>query len=531
MKSGLLLFLGLLLLAACQSPSEEPKILVSLIADGRERTFEYSAPVTVQEFLQDAEIELGERDRFTPERFVQITDGMHVTVVRVREETQCEQEEIPYERQVVPNEGLEPGVEQLAQSGQNGTQEVCYRTIIEDEVPQESVRVGQPTIIQEPQPEVIYVGLENELEPISIVGTLAYINNNNAWVIQGNTTTKKPLTTASDLDSLVFSLSDNGERLLYTTSVTNDEGTFLNQLWTIETSGNQAPLQLAPTDVLYADWVPQQDNLISYSTAETQSIAPFWKALNNLWLMEIEPASGQALNIEELVSESTGGLNGWWGTHFDWSPDGEFLAWSRADSIGLVDIETGELEPILNYALFNTSQPWSWRADISWSWDSNLILTTVHGQPLGSERPENSPVFNVAVTDLSGSFLATVVDSAGMWSAPKYSPQTNATSSEFPQGYLAYLRAREPYKSISGEYDLVLADRDGSNQRVVFPEATQPGIKTSDFGLTAQDFTWSPDGRQIALIYQSNLWVVDVETGVSHQLTFDSGASNPVWTQ
>ena len=58
-----------------------------------------------------------------------------------------------------------------------------------------------------------------------------------------------------------------------------------------------------------------------------------------------------------------------------------------------------------------------------------------------------------------------------------------------------------------------------------------PGIKTSDFGgLTPQNFDWSPDGRQIAIIYQGNLWVVDAETGVSHQLTFDQGSSNPIWS-
>jgi hypothetical protein len=41
---------------------------------------------------------------------------------------------------------------------------------------------------------------------------------------------------------------------------------------------------------------------------------------------------------------------------------------------------------------------------------------------------------------------------------------------------------------------------------------------------------WSPDARQIALIYQGNLWVVDAESQVAHQLTLDGGASHPVWT-
>ncbi|MBC7811870.1 MAG: DPP IV N-terminal domain-containing protein, partial [Burkholderiales bacterium] len=42
---------------------------------------------------------------------------------------------------------------------------------------------------------------------------------------------------------------------------------------------------------------------------------------------------------------------------------------------------------------------------------------------------------------------------------------------------------------------------------------------------------WSPDGQQIAFIYQGNLWIIDIGSEVAHQLTLDGGASRPVWTQ
>jgi hypothetical protein len=84
---------------------------------------------------------------------------------------------------------------------------------------------------------------------------------------------------------------------------------------------------------------------------------------------------------------------------------------------------------------------------------------------------------------------------------------------------IAYLRSKDPFNSINSAYELVVADQDGSNSRVVFPKG--------DMGLEAQEFAWSPSGEQIAVIYQGNLWIVDVQTDVAHQLTQDGGACQP----
>ena len=40
-------------------------VIVSLVADGRELTFSYPVPVTVEEFLEDAEVTLGNLDQGT----------------------------------------------------------------------------------------------------------------------------------------------------------------------------------------------------------------------------------------------------------------------------------------------------------------------------------------------------------------------------------------------------------------------------------------------------------------------------------
>jgi hypothetical protein len=195
--------------------------------------------------------------------------------------------------------------------------------------------------------------------------------------------------------------------------------------------------------------------------------------------------------------------------------------------MGLVDQETGALTPLLTYPVFETRQSWSWRATVSYSPDEDMILTTVHGEPIGNEPPQTSPVFHVAVAESGGAFAADLALNTGIWSMPAYSPAFTDPATGERAWQIAYLRARNLANSINqgAEYDLVVADRDGSNARVVFPAPGQPGLNAS------AEPVWSPSGAQIAFIYQGNLWVVDVASGVANQLTLDGAATSPIWTR
>jgi hypothetical protein len=527
-KSYLFLALTFLMLAtACTQNEETPNLLVTLVVDGRERAIPQSVAITVGEVLRQAEVELGAQDDVNPPLYTQITDGMRITVDRIREENECEEVEVPYQEQRIPYEALPPGETRLAQPGQNGTQQVCYRVTVRNGVRGDPVQISSVPLV-EPQNAIIYVGPSGELDPVTIEGALAYISNNNIWMIRGSSTDgKRQITNTNDADQRAFSVTPDGRQIIYTRR-SQEESTVFNHLWLIKDTAQEAdPIALVPENVLAADWIPGTTNTISYSTGEAVPEAPGIRAYNDLFAMEINPQTGDAVDVRSLVNPTSAVLYSWWPTRFTWSPDGTELACVLADSVGLVDLETGNCQPLVNFPVFETRGAWSWRSTVSFSPDGNLLLTTVHGQPIGRESPQTSPVFHVTAVEKTGAFNADVVENAGIWSTPRYSPVVTDPTTGQQRGYIAYLRARDLSSSINdnAQYDLVVADRDGSNAQVIFPPAGQSGLNPN------AGHTWSPDGTQIAFIYQGNLWVIDVASQVAHQLTLDGGASNPVWTQ
>jgi hypothetical protein len=525
--SGLMLFF----LAACQPSASEENFYATVIENNLERTFMLPFPMTVEEFLGQASILWDDNDRIVPPLYTQVTNGTRITIVRVDEEETCEMEVIPFQDQRVPNQGYEPGDERVIQPGQNGEQRVCYRTIYENGSEQQRIPIGEPEIIQEPINRIVIYGVERVVEPIPIVGNLAYLNNDNAWLIYSSSQNNVPLTVSSDLDSMVFTLSLDGRYLLFTRKAQETEA-FVNELWAVDTSNPEQLVQLSITDVLYAEWLPTPDYSISYSTGEVEDVMPGWNALNNLFTSRIDPVTGGFFNPRLIVDESSGGLYGWWGTIFDWSPDGERLAWMQADASGIYNADN-EPTALTNFDSFYILQDWSWRSNLSWSWDGSLIATVIHGPAAPNQPSESSPIFSVVVLDAEGSFEAMIKQGAGMWAQPQFSPQLETPDKLYPQGYLAWLQARVPNEPVYGEYDLIVADRDGSNARILFPPENQEGIRweSRHLRLSPNLFTWSPDGRQIALIYQGNLYVIDVATENAYQMTFDGGSENPVWSR
>ncbi|HEX2620222.1 MAG TPA: DPP IV N-terminal domain-containing protein, partial [Phototrophicaceae bacterium] len=497
---------------------------------GLNSSYEIIEPVTVQKFLQDVDVQLGDLDRVNPPPFTQITDGTVIEIVRVQEENYCKDRDIPYQQHTQTDERLSadsPGVQ--VQPGINGKEQVCFRVEIRNGVRQQPVQVGDSVVIQAAQDEVIYVPPPSSLDPVEIIGTLAYLSKGDAWVMRGSSQlpNRHPVTTGGNLDERVLSLSADGVQLLYALK-TAPGNAFGNELWMLPDvyAEQPQPVQLRPQNVLYAAWYPGTPNTITYSTAEPRPTNPGWDARNDLRRSLIDPQTGDEISIDLIVDKYSGGLAGWWGTKYYWSPDGSQLAYVQADSVGLVDLQTGEKKPLASYEVLNVFSNWSWRTSVSWSPDGKLITTTLHGpSPSASVPADKSPVFNVALLDVNGNFSANIINQAGIWSNPSFSPFIQPDDSPFPQGYLAYMLARQPLESIndSAQYDLYVADRDGSNARKVFPPENQAGI-------LSREYVWSPDGRQIAVIYQGNLWIIDADSGSTRQVTLDGSITHPVWS-
>jgi hypothetical protein len=68
-------------------------------------------------------------------------------------------------------------------------------------------------------------------------------------------------------------------------------------------------------------------------------------------------------------------------------------------------------------------------------------------------------------------------------------------------------------------------DRDGSNKRHLFPREGELG--------TARPIVqrWSPDGRQIAVLYLGDLYLIDIISGRIERMTGDGQSEQLVWAE
>jgi hypothetical protein len=516
------LFIVSLILSSCAGPSLTPPppaaLHLAIAADGKTVPLTTATALTVRDALAEAGFALGELDRVTPSEFTPVTDGLAITVVRVTEKFEVEDVSVPFEKQTVRNEGLPAGETRLLQTGANGADEITYRTVYENGVPVSRAAVRRTTV-KPPAPEIIMVGAQTSFTAIPITGALAYLSAGNAWIMRDSSGSRRPLTTSGDLDGRVFTLSPDGATLLYSRAVitTTQSAGLSNALWAIGANDpNAKPLDLKVSNVLWADWSPTAERTLAYTTAEPRSTAPGWQANNDLYLLSFDK-KGKPANPVLALSPSSGGLYGWFGTNFAWSPDGNRLAFSQADKLGLVDPATSAAQPIATYPIYQTYSDWVWNPSIAWSPDGRFLYTVLHGPPIGLETPEDSRIFDVAVLATDGSFDASLISRAGIWASPLPSPDGQR---------VAYLQAVSPLESVTGRYRLMVMDRDGSNAAPVFPPPDESGLT-----FVAVTFIWSPDSSQLAVIHSGNLFVVDVAAGVSQQLTGDGQTTNPTWVK
>jgi hypothetical protein len=437
----------------------------------------------------------------------------------VEEEFIVEQEVIPFESQVLRNESLPEGQEYWLQLGENGLQEITIRRLFEDGQEVSSSQV-KSVVVKEPVPQIRMVGVQRAFVPIPVPGKLVYLLDGDAWVIEGSTADRRQLVVTGDLDGRIFSLSPDGEWLLYTRA-SEIEGT-INHLWAapVERDGGD-PVDLEVANVVhFADWQPDSERTVAYSTVEPRPGAPGWQANNDLLMLTFS-ATGFVRQLPAVLETNSGGLYGWWGTDFTWAPDGQRLAYARPDEIGILALEDGSQTALHQFPPVQTFSDWAWVPGIAWGPESDFLYGVNHPPPVESKQ------YDLEVTYTPDGRTVVVAGDAGMFAYPVLSP-----AEQLPNGENAYLigflQAIFASQSESSRYRLEVMDRDGSNRRSLFP-AEGSG------GLDPQEIVWSPQelpdsgNLAIGVVYENNLWLVDSSTGETWQITGDGLTNRVDW--
>ena len=510
-----LLFLALMLVLAACGPGRLPEqVNVSLTSDGETHQLLLPQGSTVRDALRSASVTLAELDRVRPPETSLLIGGMSITVTRVIQTGEQVSETIPYISQTQPDTTLSPGERRILQAGRNGILATNYRLTYEDGKLTDRVELDQE-VVATPVPEIARVGLKDDFNTVPLSGTLVYLSNNNAYVMRDVSGNKRALTTDSDLDAHVFSLSPDGRWLLYTRGNTST----LNSLWIVDTTlAVPEPQALNINGVLWADFSPDGKS-IAYSRADPSPGLPGWKALNDLTILPFN--AGKLGKAKEIVKASATAPYAWWGTNYAWSPDSTRLAYGNTAEIGVIS-PTAKITrtlPIINFAAYNTRSTWAWTPALSWSPDGEFLATQIHSPSPSGEADEDSPAFDVAALQISGTLQARLAVGAGMWAAPRWLGTTPADSQ------IVFGMAETPYASDTSRYSLYIMDRDGSNRLLLFPTDGQPGIR----GLP--DFTVSPDGRSVIVAYQGDLFWINLNTGLTRRLTADGSISLPRWAR
>lgn len=521
---GLAILALLCLVSAC---APTPKRVVILV-DGDRRVVD-TLGVTVQDVLNEQRVVLADDDRADPPVYAEVGRSATITVTRVQIKSETTRLIVPFERKLVRDESYAEGQMRVLQLGVNGETELTYAVTCEDGKEAARRETGRKIVTQQ-RDEVLAIGTRGSLSAVSLVGSIVYLANGNAWVMRNSSSDKRPLTTTGDLDGRAFSFTSDGRYLLFSRAA--EDSAALNTLWLLDTLVvGEAPRALPVENVLYAQ-LSLDGRTLAYSTGERTHGAPGWKAHNDLWIAHLDPSEIAAsasvsitLDSRAVWAPGVTALYGWWGANYAISPDGRTIGYAFADEIGYSDI-SGQLAslPALaprvalkEFAPFRTRADWVWTPQVAWSPDSRFLVAAVHAPLDQVNLASDNPDFEVWALARDSSLFAPLARQTGMWAAPTWSPPDNRGESR-----IAFGVALSPSDSERSRYALYVMDRDGSNKRQLFP-------KGKEEGLVVVQVAWSPDGRQLVATRDGDLWLYDFASGRWSQLTANGASALPRW--
>ncbi len=507
--------------------SVQEEIQIQIDVDGRLESIQVPAGSTVGETLAAAGISLEGKDRAEPAVVITLTEDAEIHVIRVEESIETEQVVIPFEVIRQPTENLPSGQEKLLQAGKNGLKEIVSVRVFENG---EEISFSEVSSLEmeETVNEIILVGVQSSIAPIGLPSPLVYLSNGNAWVMDQSTANRYLLVATGDLDGRVFSLSEDGEWLLFTR--TEEDENIINSLWVVALDDPEDSLiGLDTLNVIhYAGWVPGIEPKFAFSSVEPRLSAPGWQANNDL-ILKIFSENGWTQRVNTLQETNYGGVYGWWGTDFQFPPGGDFVAYASPDQIGIIPYEEAEKHVLLEIVPFKTQGDWAWMPGIGIGPQGNVIFSVNHAPQEGSLAAEESPVFDMIAIPLTGGGVKTMVNDVGMFAYPLPSPVTAKATGEASY-QVAYLQAIFPEQSSTSNYRVGLMDRDGSNQRLVFPASDSPGLQPSrGWGAWSPQTAQSSGNYPLAVIYEGNIWILDPSTGDAWQVTGDGRVGALDW--
>ncbi|HSB67279.1 MAG TPA: G5 domain-containing protein [Anaerolineales bacterium] len=514
-----------------QATVTQSLISVTITADQKELEIKIASGSTVAQVLEAGHIRLGELDKIDPGLTVSLSDGAQIKVTRLKEEFYVIQEVIPFDHQELKNEALPVGERLLSQPGVNGLREITYNRVYEDGVEVSNSAV-KTVVIRPAIPEIEMVGSQSMFAASPIPGTIAYLSAGNAWIIEGNTANHKLVVPTGDLDGRIFSLSRDGNYLLYTRF--SKEANVINSLWLATLSSDPINfIDLGVKNIVRYAEINTSSNRIAYSTAEWREASPGWQANNNLFEIDIS-TNGMINSHHQVLESNSGGVYGWWGTEFAWAPDQSRFLYSRPDGVGIISDSDKVPKFLYEITPFQTGGNWAWVPGAAWSPDGSVIYSV---SPVISVTTSTSQQFDLVAIPLVGGTPVNLVKNVGMFAYPEPSPLKQSSNLLDPLSgeaikpavfSVAYLQAVLPEQSETSNYRLYVMDRDGSNPTALFP-------KQEDSGLAPQRVAWSPstlreDGNLgIVLVYNGNIWIIDAGTGDAEQVTGDGLTTRIDW--
>ena len=525
---NLLLFFSFLLIFsanACQTvdflnrTGSAEKITVNVEKGGNLLTGTCAAGSTVEQALQELKVKYQPEDIITPVLSTVLSEDTTVKITSVTFEEEQKEQPIPFKSLTVQNESIPEGETYIIQAGQNGSEKITIKSTFEDGVLVSQV-TSERNVIRDAVPEILMYGVKAEHAPIQIPGKIVYISNGSAWLLENTTGNRIPIVTSGDLDGRVLDLSSDGEWLLYSRKTQNDA---INSLWMLHiTDWNAKPIDLRISNVIhFAAWLPGEARRLLYSTVTPQESAPGWKANNDL-LFRLVSDTGMLMEDETIVQANDEGPYGWWGTEFYLSKDGRTLLYATPGSIGKIDRLTGEKKELTKIQPYEkTRSDWAWIPGVTWSSDETAAFFAFHGEIEGTTKSYDPTDFNIGKINLTDGQAAEIKSGTGLFSQPAASPLFEDGSS-----YIAYMQTISPLQSESSRYRIMLMDSDGGNAKAVFP------LDEEDY-VTPQRVIWSPttvaNQSWIAIIYKSNIWLVNPFTGIYNQITIDQSVTKMIW--